>query len=49
MVAVDIQVKKGREPLDLTERERSQVVIQEDQAGELGLLHNVLSTTVRGL
>ena len=38
MVASCTQVEKGREPLDLAEQKRNQVVIQEDQAGELGLL-----------
>jgi len=38
MVASCEQIEKGREPLDLVEVERwNQVVIQEDQAGELGL------------
>ncbi len=37
MVTSWVQVEEGREPLYLAEYERNQVVIQEDQAGELGL------------
>ncbi len=37
MVTLNTQVEKGREPLDLVEEKRNMVVIQEDQARELGL------------